>query len=238
MTPNGTTRPVGAQDSRKPRPTDTGESLESFVRRRVQEALAEHPSRARPGYELAKRALDVSLALVGLLVVLPIIAVLAIIIRIESPGPGRLPSATGRPVRRGDTVLQVPHDVHRRQDPRFPDLYDYEFTEDQFATAYYKPSDDPRNTPVRQGAAQDDARRAPQPVQRAQGRREPGRSPSRAPGAGRATTRPSSCVKFSVKSGITGLAQVSGRNNLDDPAADRRRPRVRAAVARSSTTSA
>ena len=40
-----------------------------------------------PGYLLAKRALDLAVAIVGLIVTAPVMAIVAIAIRLESPGP-------------------------------------------------------------------------------------------------------------------------------------------------------
>jgi lipopolysaccharide/colanic/teichoic acid biosynthesis glycosyltransferase len=188
------------------------ESLEEEIRRRIAEAMAASPTRPRPFYESAKRALDVVVASVLLLVTGPVIGLLALIIRLESRGP-----AVFRQTRVGRDGRLMSfckfRTMYTDARERFPELYDYQFTEEEFARSYYKPSVDPRNTPFGRAFRKTTLDELPNLFNVLKGDVSLVGPRPELPDLVRYYT-PEQLLKFSVKSGITGLAQVSGRNNL------------------------
>ena len=63
----------------------------------------------------AKRAFDICVSLALLLLTLPLMLLIAALVRIDSPGPGALPPAARRPARQAVHPAEVPqHDNRRR----------------------------------------------------------------------------------------------------------------------------
>jgi len=188
------------------------ETLEDEIRRRVAEAIAAHPQRPRPVYELSKRTIDVVVAATLLFVTWPLIAALALIIRLESRGAAVFRQ---RRVGRDGEVLRFCkfRTMYTDARERFPELYDYTFTAEEFATSFYKPSVDPRNTPFGRALRTTTLDELPNLFNVLKGDVSLVGPRPELPELVRYYT-PEQLLKFSVKSGITGLAQVSGRNNL------------------------
>ena len=63
----------------------------------------------RPGYVLLKRAFDLTSATLGLVVLSPLFLVLAIAIKVESPGPVFPAPAASAPVEQGAPQPSAPH---------------------------------------------------------------------------------------------------------------------------------
>ncbi len=186
--------------------------LDQAIRDRVSRVLGEQHARRRPLYEASKRALDIVVSGTLLVLTAPIIGVLALIIRMESPGKAVFRQ---RRVARGGHVVEFCkfRTMYTDAKERFPELYDYTFTEEQFATSYYKPPVDPRNTRFGRALRKTTLDELPNLFNVIKG------------DVSLVGPRPElpeliqyysdeQLAKFSVKSGITGLAQVSGRNNL------------------------
>jgi len=98
-------------------------------------------------YDCAKRALDVVLAAVGLLVLSPLLLLAAIAIRLESRGP-----AVFRQVRLGRggvpfTLFKF-RGMYCDARDRFPELYTYTYSRNELATLQFHPDHDPRVTRV------------------------------------------------------------------------------------------
>ncbi len=107
----------------------------------------ERVGRYSRGGEWVKDATDRLLAAIGLLLVSPVLVALAIAVRLDSPGPAFFTQTrigrNGRPFRfwkfRGMFV-----DAKER----FPELYDYRYTDEQIRTLRFHPGQDPRVTRV------------------------------------------------------------------------------------------
>jgi len=65
---------------------------------------------------MIKRTFDLAVALIGLLVILPLLAAIAIAVRLDSPGPILFRPEAGGAERSGLRALQVPNDVRPRGD--------------------------------------------------------------------------------------------------------------------------
>jgi lipopolysaccharide/colanic/teichoic acid biosynthesis glycosyltransferase len=191
---------------------NTDESIEAYIERRVAEVLASADVRPRRIYEVTKRLLDVVVASTLLVITSPIIAVLSLIIRTESDGPAvfrqRRVGQHGKIIR-----FYKFRTMYVDAKERFPELYDYTFTEEQFRTSYYKPSVDPRNTPFGRQLRKTTLDELPNLFNVLKGDVSLVGPRPELPELIQYYTA-AQLMKFSVKSGITGVAQTSGRNNL------------------------
>lgn len=92
-----------------------------------------------------KRAVDFTVGCLGLLLALPWMAIIAILIKITSPGPAIMRQVR---VKQGGELFTfykfrtMPIDARLR----FPNMYSYEYGEDELASKPFKSRDDPRNT--------------------------------------------------------------------------------------------
>jgi lipopolysaccharide/colanic/teichoic acid biosynthesis glycosyltransferase len=163
-------------------------------------------------YRFTKRTLDLAVAVVGLIVTAPVMVLVGLAIRLESPGPALFRQRRVGKDGREFTFYKF-RSMFADAPDRFPELYDYRFSADELETMYYKPVDDPRRTRVGAFLRKTTLDELPNLVNLLRGevslvgpRPE---LPEMVP-----YYRPDQMAKFSVKSGITGLAQVSGRNRL------------------------
>ncbi len=116
------------------------------------------------------RAMDVIISLIAIIASLPVMAVIALIIKIDSPGPaifkqtrvGKDRRRNGQqtsgyiqnfnPQRRTEDLGGKPFTFYKFRTmqvdakERFPELYQYEYTLDEIETLYFKIPDDPRLT--------------------------------------------------------------------------------------------
>lgn len=188
------------------------EELEAQIRGMVADALASYDAAPTGLYDFAKRSLDIAVSAALLVLTLPIIGLLSLIIRMQSPGPAIFRQ---RRVGRDGHVIRFYkfRTMYSDAKQRFPEMYDYRFTAEQFANSYYKPPVDPRNTPFGRALRKTTLDELPNLFNVIKG------------DVSLVGPRPElpeliqyysaeQLTKFSVKSGITGLAQVSGRNNL------------------------
>ena len=179
-------------------------------------------SGVQPGGELGSRAgrarafvartIDVGFALAALSLGSPIMLVVAIIIRLDTPGP-----AIFRQTRMGRNLrpftfykFRTMYDDARE---RFPELYEYGYTREELQTLRFKIEGDPRLTPVGRWLRKTSLDELPNFVNVLRGdmhlvgpRPE---IPEMIP-----NYLPHQLSKFTVKPGVTGLAQCSGRANL------------------------
>lgn len=123
------------------------ETLPEYVNRRLADAtVLVLPNRSR-AYAFTKRLIDLIGSLLLLIVALPVMAILAILIRIDSPGPALFRQE--RVTRGGRTFRFYKfRTMYVDAKERFPDLYAYDFADNDFADSFYKLADDPRNTRV------------------------------------------------------------------------------------------
>jgi lipopolysaccharide/colanic/teichoic acid biosynthesis glycosyltransferase len=202
--------PAGAGNRFVPR--DPTEDLEAYIERRLEDAAFVFlPNRGR-AYAAAKRALDVVGALILLVVAVPVMLVLAAIIRLDSPGPALFKQT--RVTRGGRTFRFYKfRTMYVDAKERFPELYAYKFTDSQFDEAFYKLADDPRNTRFGRWLRRTTLDELPNLLNVLAGdhslvgpRPE---LPELVP-----YYRPEELACFFTKAGLTGLAQVAGRSLL------------------------
>jgi lipopolysaccharide/colanic/teichoic acid biosynthesis glycosyltransferase len=127
--------------------TEPEEPLAEYIDRRLAEAkFLLLPNRGR-GYAVMKRLLDLVIASTLLIVFAPIMVILAIVIRLDSPGPAIFKQT--RVTRGGRTFSFYKfRTMYRDARERFPELYDYSLNAGEFDERFYKLADDPRNTRV------------------------------------------------------------------------------------------
>lgn len=205
--PLGEVATAPARRELSPAPIERPAVLEAL--QHLEQATA--PARPRT-YDALKRALDLLVCLVALVVAAPVIAVLAVVIRLDSPGPAIFRQQ--RVGRNGKifvfykfrTMLVDARD-------RFPELYSYDYSADDLGSMYFKLPHDPRSTRVGRWLRRTSLDELPNLVNVLRGdmtlvgpRPE---IPEMLP-----FYEPHQHCKFAVKPGLTGLAQTSGRNIL------------------------
>lgn len=182
----------------------------------VEEALALVRSAQAPprgaAYHWSKRAIDIVLALILLVVMAPVMAVIALLIRLDSRGPAVFTQIrVGRSGRLFRFHKFRTMYVDARE--RFPELYTYRFADEELPDLYFKLPYDPRCTRVGKRLRRTSLDELPNLFNVLRGdmtfvgpRPE---IPEMLP-----YYEASQYCKFAVKPGMTGLAQVSGRNIL------------------------
>jgi lipopolysaccharide/colanic/teichoic acid biosynthesis glycosyltransferase len=166
------------------------------------------PSRSW-AYFAVKRALDVLVAGVAFVVTLPVVASLAVLIKLDSPGP-----AIFRQYRVGlDGRLFAFYKfrtmwVDARD--RYPELYRYQYSDDEIRTMYFKVLDDPRLTRLGRHLRRTSLDELPNLINALCGDMTLVGPRPELPEMVRYYTD-EQLIKFTVKPGITGLAQVTGR---------------------------
>jgi lipopolysaccharide/colanic/teichoic acid biosynthesis glycosyltransferase len=182
----------------------------------VDEALALAAAATAPprsaAYHLTKRAIDVVLASMLLVATAPVIAVIALLIRLDSRGRAifvqHRVGANGRLFRFYKFRTMY---VDARE--RFPELYAYDYGDDELESMFFKLPYDPRCTRVGKRLRRTSLDELPNLFNVLKGdmtfvgpRPE---IPEMLP-----YYEPEQLCKFAVTPGMTGLAQVSGRNIL------------------------
>ena len=176
---------------------------------RATEASA--PRRQRR-YHVVKRGLDVVVSLVALIAAAPLIAVLAAVISLDSPGPAIFRQ---RRVGRNGRVFEFYKFRTMLVDARerYPELYAYDYSPRELGSMCFKLPHDPRSTRVGRWLRRTSLDELPNLVNVLRGdmtlvgpRPE---IPEMLP-----YYEPHQYCKFAVKPGLTGLAQISGRNIL------------------------
>jgi lipopolysaccharide/colanic/teichoic acid biosynthesis glycosyltransferase len=125
---------------------DLTESTEQLLARRLRSAEFVVLPNAEWGYHAAKRVIDVIGALILLMVSAPILAVLTIIIRTDSPGPALFRQTRVTKNGKHFTFYKF-RTMYSDARIRFPGYYDFGDVGDT-SRAFYKVEDDPRNTKV------------------------------------------------------------------------------------------
>ncbi len=200
------------------------------------------PSGSNRVVEGLYRGVEIVVALIGLIVGLPIMLLEAVLVRWDSPGPAlffhiriarsailpgralvhrtdlRLPGGDIDP----DRLYHVPQTfrfvkfrtMYYDSRARFPELYRYEYTADEFRKVCFKNEDDPRITRLGRWLRKLTIDELPNLWCVLTGdMRLVGPRPEH-PAIVR-YYRPEEMVKFTVKPGITGLAQINGRGLLN-----------------------
>lgn len=136
-------------DERGPGLVERGRKVATFKPRRSIETRGQSSERPRgnagTAYRWAKRTIDVVGAAGGLAVASPALLAAAIAIRLESPGPAIFRQTRigqyGRPF-----TLYKFRGMYTDARERFPELYDYQYCDDEVQTLIFHPRDDPRVT--------------------------------------------------------------------------------------------
>lgn len=182
-----------------------------LTREQVLSAPVPHlPTKA--GYAFAKRALDLVVGSAVLALALPIIALLIVASKLDSPGPAIFrQQRVGKGGRAFAFYKFRTMYVDARE--RYPELYDYDCGAEEFFRRFYKPDVDPRNTRFGRWVRRTSLDELPNLVNVVRGDVSLVGPRPELPEWAR-YYRPDQLEKFAVKPGITGLAVVTGRNNL------------------------
>jgi lipopolysaccharide/colanic/teichoic acid biosynthesis glycosyltransferase len=197
-----------------------GRGLQEAVHRRtrpsIEEALADAGAAIAPPrsnwYTASKRAIDITLAGTLIIVLAPVIALIAVLIRMDSKGS---PFFTQERVGKGGRLFRFYkfRTMYVDAPERYPELYAYRFEDAELPELYFKLPVDPRCTRVGRRLRRTSLDELPNLFNVLRGdmsfvgpRPE---IPQMMP-----YYEPEQLCKFAVKPGMTGLAQVSGRNIL------------------------
>ncbi|MEO7446790.1 MAG: sugar transferase [Humibacillus sp.] len=194
-----------------PVPWDPAEPLPDYLERRLGSARFLYlPNRSR-AYRIAKRLLDLIGASLLLLVTAPLLLVIALLIRHDSPGPAVFRQQR---VTRGGRVFTFYKFRTMWVDARdrYPELYDYQRS-GPFSDVFYKLEDDPRNTGVGRWLRRTTLDELPNLVNVLRGEMTLVGPRPELPEL-IAHYRAEDLALFFTKAGLTGLAQVSGRSLL------------------------
>lgn len=166
----------------------------------------------RAGYDAAKRALDIALAVPLLALTAPVMLGVAYLVRRDSAGPALFRQER---VGRGGRTFRFYkfRTMHVDARERFPQMYAYDFDRTQIKRMCFKLADDPRLTRFGRVLRRTSIDELPNLINVLRGDMSlVGPRPDIAPMIRFYT--PEQLVKLTVKPGLTGLAQTSGRNIL------------------------
>ena len=185
-------------------------SVSSLVANRLE--LTPNAAERGPLFRFAKRCMDLAIGLPTLILISPVIALIALMIRLDSPGAALF--RQHRVGLNGELIRFYKfRTMHVDAMERFPELYEYKYTADQLERMYYKGGVDPRNTRVGAWLRRTTLDELPNLINVVLGNVSlVGPRPELKEMV--RYYRPAELSKFTVKSGITGLAQCTGRNNL------------------------
>jgi lipopolysaccharide/colanic/teichoic acid biosynthesis glycosyltransferase len=166
----------------------------------------------RTPYDVVKRAFDLLVGGAALAVSLPVIVVLAILIRLDSPGPAIFRQPRVGQGGRVFTFLKF-RTMYVDARERFPELYAYQYTDEEWRALFYKLPDDPRLTPFGRRLRITTLDELPNLFNVVRGDMSLVGPRPELPEYVRYYSA-EQMQKFLVPSGVTGLAQVSGRGWL------------------------
>jgi lipopolysaccharide/colanic/teichoic acid biosynthesis glycosyltransferase len=111
--------------------------------------MSSAPGRYTPPGELAKDLSDRVLAAIGLVVIAPLLAIIALAVRLDSPGPALFRQLR---VGRGGRMFTFWkfRGMYADARQRFPELYDYNYSAAEIHDLRFHPREDPRVTRVGQ----------------------------------------------------------------------------------------
>jgi lipopolysaccharide/colanic/teichoic acid biosynthesis glycosyltransferase len=168
------------------------------------------PALAQPvSYYVIKRALDIVISAIALLLAAPLMVVIAVVIRVGSPGP-----ALFRQYRVGKDGRLFTFYKFRTMwadaRERFPELYTYQYSKQEISTMYFKQPEDPRLTSFGRWLRTTSLDELPNFINVLFGQMTLVGPRPEIPQMLPYYTEPQ-LTKFSVTPGLTGLAQISGR---------------------------
>ena len=188
------------------------EPLDRYLERTLRQAqILVLPNRST-SYRLAKRALDLFGAVVLLILAAPVLGALTVLIRFDSKGPAIFRQT--RITRGGRTFRFYKfRTMYADARERFPELYDYNFSDGDFDSSYYKLADDPRNTRVGRWLRRTTLDELPNLFNVLKGDLSLVGPRPELPELVR-YYQPEELACLFTKAGLTGLAQVAGRSLL------------------------
>lgn len=201
--------------------------MDSYVSHPHRAALADAPIEAgavllpdigllvmpRPALDAAAaRTIDIVLSVVALLLALPLMLVVALIIRLDSPGPALFRQLR---VGRGGRlfVFYKFRTMYVDARERFPELYRYQYSEQELRDLRFKMRADPRLTRVGRWLRKTTLDELPNFVNVLLGDMALVGPRPEIPEMLRYYA-PDELRKFAIRPGVTGMAQISGRGNL------------------------
>ncbi len=176
---------------------------------------------AHPLYLIGKRVTDISVAAIATVIFAPVIAIIALLIRLDSPGPAIFRQQRVGHGGRTFTFYKF-RTMYADAKERFPELYDYRYSTEQWNTLFYKLPEDPRMTRFGRIVRKTTLDELPNLFNVLKGDMSLVGPRPELPDYVEYYT-PAQLAKFSVRAGVTGLAQSSGRGTLpvqDQIAAD------------------
>lgn len=173
------------------------------------------------GYEVIKRVLDIIFSFILLLIFSPVIAIISILIRLDSEGPvfADTPERVGKngklfKMYKFRSMIQNAHEI-LRENPKFSRLFDV------YRKGSYKLKDDPRITKAGHFIRKHSLDEVPQLLNVLKGEMSlvgpRAYYPDELREQQKKYPKTQECVKIvlSVKPGITGFWQVSGRSEIN-----------------------
>jgi len=161
---------------------------------------------------LVTRTFEIAVAIVALIVTSPIMLVVALIVKWDTPGPALFRQ---RRVGRNGRVFWFYkfRTLHADAQERFPELYAYNYSHEEVLRLKFKVEHDPRVTPAGRWLRRSTLDELPNFWNLLTGDVALVGPRPEIPEMLKHYT-PDQLVKFSVRPGITGLAQTHGRGNL------------------------
>lgn len=194
------------------RPAETDEPLDVYLERTLRKAAALVLPNRSTSYRVITRMTDLLGSLVLLTIAMPVILILAVIVRLDSKGPALFRQT--RVTRGGRTFTFYKfRTMYVDARERFPDLYAYDFSDGDFGSSFYKLADDPRNTRVGRWLRRTTLDELPNLVNVLIGDLSLVGPRPDLPELVR-HYQPEDLACLFTKAGLTGLAQVAGRSLL------------------------
>ena len=167
------------------------------------------PARTQRSYAFAKRALDIAVSVVVLALAWPVMLLIALAIRIDSGGPVLFRQER---VGLGGEIFGFYkfRTMYADARARFPDRYAYRYTRREFEELVLKTPDDPRLTRLGRRLRTTSLDELPNLINVLRGEMSLVGPRPELPEMVRYYT-PRELLKFTVRPGVTGLWQVSGR---------------------------
>jgi lipopolysaccharide/colanic/teichoic acid biosynthesis glycosyltransferase len=190
----------------------TVDEIPAYVQRQLASLSVDSLPQQSRAFEIAKRVVDLAIAIPSLIVSLPIIGLIALAIRLESDGPAvfRQP----RVGRNGEVFRFCKfRTMYVDAKERFPELYNYNFDSSELGDRFYKLPNDPRNTKLGALLRRTSLDELPNLFNVIRGNTSIVGPRPELPEMIQ-HYRPEQLVKFAVKPGLTCLAASTGRNTL------------------------
>ena len=161
---------------------------------------------------MVRRVVDIVVSAIVLIATMPLMLIIGAIIKWDSPGPALFWQTR---IGRGERPFRFVkfRTMHPDARERFPELYTYNYTQNEVQTLHFKTPDDPRHTRFGSWLRRTSIDELPNAVNVLLGHMTLVGPRPEIPEMWRYYSQ-TQRAKFSVKPGITGLAQTNGRGLL------------------------